>query len=205
MSTPARPDGRRTHGREVLRRAAVRCMVERGYFGTSIREIAEAAGMTSAALYHHFASKQAILVEIMDRALDESYRMTMEAARFGPDPSAQLRLMVHAWVLFHCLQRDEAMIGASELRSLDDEARRHVVSRRDRQETAFRAVVQAGISDGEFHVTDPLVATRAIITMGTSVATWFDPSGAQSADQIAEQYADLALNMVTGCDGQPRR
>lgn len=191
------PDARRTDGRQRVLSAAARCMVDRGYFGTTIRDIAAEAGMTSAALYHHFASKQDILVEIMSRALTDARETTDAAVRAaGASPMSRLRAAVHAWALFHAHRRDEALVGATEIRSLDAAHRSAVVARRDQQEDFFRQLVAEGIEAGEFGVRDPEIATRAILTMGTSIATWFDPEGRLSPDEIAHEFADLASGLV---------
>lgn len=190
-------DARRTDGRQRVLSAAARCMVDRGYFGTTIRDIAAAAGMTSAALYHHFSSKQDILVEIMSCALADARAMTVGAAReAGSSPAERLRAAVRAWALFHAHRRDEALVGATEIRSLDAGHRSAIVSARDEQERLFRDLMEEGIAAGEFGVGDAQIATKAILTMGTSIATWFDPDGPLSPDEVADEFADLAAGLV---------
>ena len=172
-------------------------MNSHGYHGTSIRDIAVEAGVSSAALYHHFDTKQAILVAIMRRALDDSADATKAAAAAaGPQPDRQLAAVVQAWVGFHAERRADALIGASEIRSLEAGPRAEIIELRDRQERFFRSIIEAGLSDGSFAVSRADHATRAIITMGTSVATWFDASDRDTPEQIAREYADLVLAMV---------
>ncbi|MGW5518841.1 TetR family transcriptional regulator [Nocardia africana] len=190
-------DARRTDGRAKVLAAAARCMVRRGYFGTTIRDIAAEAGMTSAALYHHFQSKQEILVAIMSLALADARDCTARAiAEAGDSPVARFRAAVHAWAKFHALRRDDALVGATEIRSLDPEHRKEVIGWRDEQELVFRALVSAGITSGDFDVDDVEVATRGVLTMGTAIATWFDPDGPLSPDRVAEEFAELGLAMV---------
>lgn len=195
---PKSADARRTDGRARVLRAATLCMVRRGYFGTSIRDIAEEAGMTSAALYHHFSSKQQILADIMTTALTDARRVTEEAlADAAVEPRERLAALSRAWALFHAQRRNEALVGASEIRSLDAGHRGAIVRMRDEQEQLFRSVIEAGIETGVFASSDPVVTARALIAMGNSIATWFDPEGPSTPESVADEIVRLSLRLVT--------
>lgn len=114
----------------------------------------------------------------------------------APAPGPRLFAMMRAWVLFHCEQRDYALIGASEIRCLDEQHRPEIIALRDRQELAFRDVIQAGVDDGGFLPLDVETTARAVVTMGNAVSTWFRPQGNDQPTTVADRYADLALNMV---------
>lgn len=188
------PDGT---GRQAVLDAAVENMTERGYHGTSIRDIARTAGLTVASIYHHFASKQEILQVLMARALDDAYRMTCDAAeKAGPDPRDQLADVVRAWVLFHTTRQRDAVVGSTEIRSLDEAGLRATVDRRDRQEILFREIVDSGVESGVLATDKGRDATRAIINMGQAICTWFNPAGPLTPTELADRYSELALVMV---------
>ncbi|MFF0817478.1 TetR/AcrR family transcriptional regulator [Rhodococcus sp. NPDC003318] len=188
------PDGT---GRQAVLDAAVENMTERGYHGTSIRDVARTAGLTVASIYHHFASKQEILQVLMAQALDDAYRMTGDAAQHaGPDPRDQLAAVVRAWVLFHTTRQRDAVVGATEIRSLDEAGLRATVDRRDRQEGLFREIVDRGVESGVFATDKGRDATRAIINMGQAICTWFNPAGPLTPTELADRYSELALVMV---------
>ncbi|MBG0855784.1 TetR family transcriptional regulator [Streptomyces spinoverrucosus] len=191
--------GRRTRapGRDVVLDAAVDNFQRLGYHGTTMRDIARDAGMKVASIYHHFPSKQRILQDIMVRVLSDVIAVTRNALMgSGTSASEQLQAVMHAWALFHTTRRAEALIGASELRSLDEVGLRLVVALRDEQEGMFRAIVERGVAQGEFTTPYPQEAVRAIINMGSSIATWYRPGGELSPEQMAERYAALALGTV---------
>ncbi|RZK96188.1 MAG: TetR/AcrR family transcriptional regulator [Rhodococcus sp. (in: high G+C Gram-positive bacteria)] len=184
-------------GRQVILDSAVTNMNERGYHGTSMRDIARGADITVASIYHHFASKQEILQDIMVRALHDAIAMTRGALlRSGGAPADQLQSLVRAWVMFHTTRQLDAMVGATEIRSLDDAGRRLVVALRDEQEHLFRDVVERGVEEGDFATEYPRDAVRGIINMGQSVCTWWHADGPMKPEELAERYADLALAMV---------
>jgi AcrR family transcriptional regulator len=197
---PVRPSGARSKvrpGREIVLAAAVDNFQRLGYHGTSMRDIGRDAGLTAASIYNHFASKQEILQDIMVRVLGDALaavRTAQESA--GPAAIDQLAAIVRAWVLFHTQRRAEAMIGASEIRSLDDEGRRVVVALRDETEQLFRGVVERGVGDGSFGTDHPREATWAIITMGNTVASFYRPGGELAPEEMADRYVPIALGAV---------
>jgi AcrR family transcriptional regulator len=183
--------------KDTILNAAVDNFQRLGYHGTSMRDIAKDAGITVASIYHHFPSKQRLLQDIMIRVLSDVIAETRRALmRSGSSASAQLEAVMRAWALFHTSRRSEALIGASELRSLDDVGLRLVVALRDEQEGMFRDIVDRGVDDGEFATPYPREAVRAIITMGSSIASWYRPDGELDPEQMAERYAALALGTV---------
>lgn len=185
------------NGRQATLDSAVRNMNARGYHATSMRDIARGADITVASIYHHFTSKQEILQDIMTRALQDTFAMTRGALlRAGASPEGQLQALVRAWVMFHTTRQLDALVGATELRSLDDSGRRLVVAMRDDQEALFRDVVERGVEVGVFETRFPRDAVRGILNMGQSVCSWWQADGPMSPKELADRYADLALSMV---------
>jgi AcrR family transcriptional regulator len=184
-------------GKEAVLAAAVSNFQSLGYHGTSMRDIARDSDITVASIYHHFASKQEILLGIMVQVLSDLITKTRTALKSTEStPRNQLEAMVTAWIVFHVSRQAEAFIGSTEIRSLDPQGRRFVVALRDEQELMFREVINRGVAEGAFATSYPREATRAIINMGSSVSAWFDPSGDLSPEQLAERYVTLALGTV---------
>ena len=177
--------------------SAVRLFTERGYHGTSMRDIATGAGVTVGSIYHHFDSKQAVLQHVMGATMRDLLAVTREAdATAGTGPTERLAAVVDAWVMFHTTRQPEALIGASEIRSLDETGHALVVGLRDEQELLIRDIVLAGVDSGEFATEFPVEATRAIATSGAAIASWYRNGGALGPEALAERYRDLALGMV---------
>jgi AcrR family transcriptional regulator len=185
------------NGRANLLDAAVGNFTRLGYHGTSMRDIARDADVTVASIYHHFPSKQEMLQEIMVCTMRDVIGLTRRALlAAGSKPADQLEALVHAWILFHTSRQREALIGASEIRSLDDNGRRIVVALRDEQEAMFRDVIERGVAAGDFTTKFPREAARAVINMGYSVASWYRDGGEVRPPEMADRYADLALGAV---------
>ncbi len=197
MAATSRTPGKQRQGKGPVLAAAVRNFTERGYHGTSMRDIARDADVTVASIYHHFPSKQEVLQEIMVQVLSDVISQTRTALLAADrDPAGQLSALVRAWVLFHADRQAEAQIGASEIRSLDTVGRKLVVTLRDEQERMFADVIERGVAEGAFATKYPKEATRAIINMGRALSEWYRPTGEATPSELAERYAVLALGAV---------
>jgi AcrR family transcriptional regulator len=177
--------------------AALTCFVEKGYHGTTVREIAARSDVSVPGLYHHFASKHAILERLIDRVMDDLYEETQDARKAaGSDPLARFDAVVCAHVRFHCERIEESFIGNSELRSLSSPARRRMSRKRHRQQGLFDEIIVDGAACGLFDLQLPLESSRALASMCTSVATWFRRDGSRSANEVVNHYRTLARDLV---------
>jgi AcrR family transcriptional regulator len=188
---PTRPPGA-----ETILAASIAVLSERGYHGTSVRDIAERAGLSTAALYHHFASKQEVLVTIMDRGIEELLRRTRAAVAATDEPVGRLRSIVDVHVLFHLADQRGTLLGTSELRGLDEPHRGVHIGKRLAQQRIFDQTVADGVRAGVFHTAYPKEAARAIVVMCTGVASWYRPDGPLTRSEVAGRYQELALDLA---------
>ncbi len=196
-STDRQTPGENAAGRAALLRVALECFAEKGFHGTSMRDIAHRASASIAAIYYYFPSKVDILRHIM-LGVTQDLILALERAReaAGPDAARQLRAVVQAHVRLHTERRSESFVGNTELRSLAPIDRDHIVALRDRVAENFREPILAGTRRGLFKCSFPHEATLAILTMCTAVASWYRAGGGESPDALADRFAVLALTMV---------
>jgi AcrR family transcriptional regulator len=177
--------------------AAVAAMCENGYHGTSVREIAERAGMSVANVYHYFESKQEILFRIMDEnvqdAIDEIERTV---ASVSSGAGACVVAATQAFAAMNATRRATAFVTSTELRALEPAARRTIVAKRRRIQELFVELVGAGRASGEFHIHDVELTTRMLLDMTRSLADWYRPDGRLGVDELSAAYADAALAIV---------
>ncbi|WP_154605013.1 MULTISPECIES: TetR/AcrR family transcriptional regulator [Arthrobacter] len=180
-----------------LLRCAVKTFVAHGYHGTSTRTLAGAAGLSLPGLYYHFASKHAIIVAIMDLAMDDLWRRSLAAhAEAGDDVVLQLGLHIQCLALFHAHRRELAFLASTELRSLEPEAQARSIAARDRQEYLLIDILRLGATRGAFDVADASQLARALITMCTGISQWFSTAGPLSPGSIANDYVRYAQRLV---------
>ena len=185
---------------DVVLQGATRLFVRKGYHATSMREIAAEAGLSVAGVYHHYPSKERILVALLDLTMGE-LAWRLDAARLdGGDPVESFALMVEALALFHAVRGDLAFIGASEMRAFSPDERARVTALRDGVQRALDRQAQLCADDGAFATDDLRTATRAIATMCTSLPSWFRLNGPLSAAEVARRYGGYALALMNGGD-----
>ena len=171
--------------------AAAALIARRGYHGASMRDLSKAVGLQMASLYHHFGSKQDLLVAIMREAMADliaCVSLAVDAA--GDDPRDQLAAAIRAHVRFHTERRPEVIVADSELRSLDEPGRSEIIALRDRHQAFFRRPIE------ELNVEQPGIVTIAIITMCTDVAMWFRGDGPLDAEAVADTYVAFVLKGI---------
>ena len=177
--------------------AAVEVVSARGYHGTSVRDIAAAAGTSPGILYHYFGTKEGLLATLLDRGLDLLVAATENALDLaGDDPADRLRAIVGAHVRVHLESQRESFLGNSELRALEPGSLRGVVAKRDVQQRIFERVVRDGVRRGAFAAPEPEDAARFVTTACTAVAAWYRSDGPLSPDEVIRRYQEIALDAV---------
>lgn len=183
-------------GAARIRRAALALFRDRGFHGTSVRQLGQAVEMESASLYYHYPSKQAILADLFHQTMDALIDGAEHAMARERGAAAKLRAAVLFHVHFHITHQDEAFVSHSELRALVEPNRRAVIAKRDRYEALFRDLIDAGCREGVFAVDDLGLVSTALLMMCSGVSDWFGPHGRLSADVVAQHYVELALRLV---------
>jgi len=176
--------------------AAVDLFWERGYFGTSMRDLAARVGIQTSSLYHHNGAKQDLLVQIMQRSMSGLTASVQGAVDGTQGARERLAAAVRAHVLFHGDHPREAFVTDFELRALEPAFRERIVRQRDAHQALFENLIADGVTGGVFEASDVKMATYAITTMCTAVGTWYRPGGRLPIGDIADQYVVMALRTL---------
>ncbi|MBI4932737.1 MAG: TetR/AcrR family transcriptional regulator [Actinobacteria bacterium] len=183
---------------ERIRAAALMLFSAKGFAATGIRELADAAGLSSASLYHHMGTKDDLLIQIMTDG-HERLLATAEMSIGGVErPDVRLARLVQVHVVMHAVHNRECRVIDNEVRSLSDTAARTtIVELRDRYEDMWSTTLRDGLAGGNFQFADIRLTTLALIDLCTGVAAWFRPDGDRDAFTVATHHVDLALAMVS--------
>jgi AcrR family transcriptional regulator len=177
--------------------AARDAFVQSGYYGSSIRDVAQRCDLSVPGLYHHYASKQALLVGLLDVALDELIgRCRAALALAGDGPVDRLRDLVSVLALYHTHRREMAFLAQSEIRALEPPTKDSIIAKRDEVQRLVDAEVLRGVEQKLFRVDEPLAASRAIVTMCTGITHWYRPGGPLGPEQVAALYIDYSMNLL---------
>lgn len=176
--------------------SAVEVFVRMGYHGATVRMIASGSGMSIAGVYHHYASKQSLLVAALDLTMSELKWRMLAAREDGATAAQSLAYMVEALALFHTHRSDVALIGASEMRSFEPEHRPRIAALRNEIQYLLDEQISLASDQGEIRTPHPHDAGRAISTMCTALPQWFKPDGPLTPEDIASEYAQFALDLM---------
>ncbi|GGP49842.1 TetR/AcrR family transcriptional regulator [Streptomyces melanogenes] len=176
--------------------AAVEAFAERGYHATTTRDIAGRAGMSPAALYIHYKTKEELLHRISRIGHDKALEI-LETAASAPGTAAErLDGAVRSFVRWHAGHHMTARVVQYELDALGAEHRTEIVGLRRRSDAAVRRILNDGVAAGEFDVPDVPGTTLAVLSLCIDVARWFNTQGRRTPDEVGALYADLVLRMV---------
>lgn len=176
---------------------------ERGFGDTGMRDIADAADLSAANLYHYFDGKAELLYYCQDRALDRMLA-AVDAARASGSAAERLRRVLAAHVQT-LLDEVEGATAHLAIESLSPGLRAAIVRKRDRYERALRRMVADGVRSGELVDMDPAVVTRAMLGAMNWTVTWFRPDGAQTAAGVGETIARFLVRGIASRTPAARR
>ncbi|MEU5158151.1 TetR/AcrR family transcriptional regulator [Streptomyces sp. NPDC020875] len=177
--------------------AAVEAFAERGYHATTTRDIASRAGMSPAALYIHYKTKEELLHRISSLGHTRALQVLSAAAERDGTPGERLADAVASFVRWHAGRHDTARVVQYELDALAPEHRTEIVALRRRSDAVVRGIIHDGVESGEFDVPDVPGTTLAVLSLCIDVARWFNVNGRRTPDEVGALYADLVLRMVS--------
>jgi len=180
--------------REIILQEAAHLFREKGYPGANLRELARRAGIQGGSIYHHFASKQEILFQLMDDTMSDMIERLTARLVDATSPVEKLRKTVHFHIEYVVTGPDQTYITDDELRNLEPENYRKVVAKRDRYQKMIEEILLAGRVEEGWRLEETKLYTRALIKMCAGVAAWYRPDGDFSVAQIADAYVNLFCN-----------
>lgn len=183
--------------RSRILRAAAALFHAHGFEGTSVKQIAAAAGIQKSTVYHHFPSKQNLLFDILSHTVDLAVGGLQEIVRSDRPAAERLRAAVRHHVRNLVDDLDNVACFVEEGKALAPEYRAAHVAKRDAYERGFRQIIADGMARGEFRRVDVRLAGFAILGMCNWMVRWYRPDGSMPAEEIAALLGDLAVGALT--------
>lgn len=177
--------------------AALESFSNEGYHATTTRSIATKAGMSPAAMYVHYRSKQDVLMQISMLGHQASLDVIRAAASSESDPVERLRAIVRAHTRWHAHNRDVARVAQYEFISLSTENAAEVLTLRRATRQVLCDAVADGLTAGAFATLDVDASVQAIASLSIDVARWFPGTWRGTVEELADVYADLASRLVS--------
>jgi len=175
--------------REDILDAAAQVFRQKGFHGASMSDIAEAVNLQKASLYHHVSSKQEILLELLDRALELLRDRISEIATKDLPADEKLRRMIHEYLQILTENTDLSAVLLFEHRSLDRKQHSRHVPNRDQFESLWKNVIAEGVKVKCFQCDEPAVTARALLGIMNWTITCYRTDDPLPIEKMSDQYA----------------
>ncbi len=190
--------------RQEILRTAARLFQQRGYDATSMNDVAAALKLSKGGLYHHFQSKDEILFEIMDHAMEITQERVLNPVRSIADPEERLRALIRLHIEVVLSPRDrEITVMLHENHPLPPSLRKRINARKKDYihflETLMAEVqgkVQRKVPHGAKGKVSPRAAAFALLGMINWIYQWYKPEGDLQAQNLIPQFTDLIFGGI---------
>ncbi|MDA2945625.1 MAG: TetR/AcrR family transcriptional regulator [Actinomycetota bacterium] len=175
--------------------AAVELFYRNGYQATGVKEIVDQAGYTKGALYHYFASKEALLLEIHDVFMTYAIERGREIMASEMSASEKLSAVMHELIRQVDKYRPHMTVVLQETPFIDFKKYPEQKSKRDEWEDMLVVIIEGGISSGEFRgdLESARVLSYGVSGMCVWSYHWMSHDGSMSIDDISAAFSDVIL------------
>jgi AcrR family transcriptional regulator len=174
--------------KDAVLHVAVRLFLERGFWRTSLSDVARQLKITKPALYHYFRSKEEIYLECYRRGIALIQNNLDRLRGCGGNGADKVAGFIYAYAVLIASDFGRCVVRQDD-RELSREARAEVRSYKRAVDGCLRAFIQEGISDGSLRPCDVKLAAFSITGAVNSLAVWFEPDRGLTAAEVAEEFA----------------
>jgi len=181
--------------RQEILRTAARLFQQRGYDATSMNDVAAALKLSKGGLYHHFQSKDEILFEIMNHAMEITQERVINAVSGIADPEQRLRALIRRHIEVVLSPRDrEITVMLHENHPLPPSLRKRINARKKDYvhflENLIAEVQKSRRASGRV---SPRAAAFALLGMINWIYQWYKPEGELQTENLVPQFTDLVF------------
>jgi len=177
-------------------RVAAEIMCHKGYEATSMNDIAEAAGLTKAGIYHYIRGKEELLFEIMMYSMDNVEQHIIAPAREAADAEERLRTIIE--------QHTRSVLGGvgaitsvlDEMTSLTPAHRRTITARKRAYLDFIRQTLDVLAAEGKLRNVDTTVAAFSLLGMILWIARWYRRDGKLGIEEALKDYVEIGMAAV---------
>ena len=177
-------------------RVAAEIMCQKGYEATSMNDIADAAGLTKAGIYHYIRGKEDLLFEIMNYAMDSVDQGIIAHASQVEDAEERLRTIIER----HCqsvLQGVGALtIVLEEVTALTPAHRRAITARKRAYFEFIRGTLEQLERQGRLRPVSPTVAAFSLLGMILWISRWYRRDGSITTAEALKDYIEIGMHAV---------
>ncbi len=175
---------------ELILKTAAGCFNQKGFGGTSLRDVADRLNITDAALYYYVKNKEELVFLCYQRALDLGEHAMKRAADEGKNGLEKVQLYIRYQVDAMC-GSDGPVAILSEIASLKTAHRTQILERSRQDSKTLAGFIQTGIADGSVRPCNPVLTCSAIFGALNWVPKWYKFDGRHGADETADTFVNV--------------
>ncbi|MCW2785622.1 MAG: kstR2 3 [Marmoricola sp.] len=185
--------------RDELLAIAAGLFAERGFKNTTVRDIADAAGILSGSLYHHFDSKESMVDELLDTFQTELWKKYDAIEASDSTPKAKLEAVVRASFEAIGEHHSEVAIFQSDALYLATFERfGYLIERNRKFRTLWTGLLEQGVASGELKADlDVALVYRFLRDTVWVAVRWYRPGGTLTPADVADQYLTILLEGIS--------
>jgi len=194
-----RSDGNGQHPKSRVFEVAAEVFHRKGYDNTSMSDVASAAGLTKAGLYHHVSSKESLLYSVLDLGLDLTESYVMKPLEAISDPLERLKTMIELHLRLVLEERNLEVTGLlHECKTLAPGDRTRI-NRRKKEYVKMSTKLIAEVMK-KYRITDldPKLAAFALLGMLNWTYQWYKPAGSSTREEIVKNFQRIFLQGILG-------
>ena len=173
--------------RAKLLKVAAECFNQKGFSGTSLKDVAKKLNITDAALYYYVKNKEELVNLCYVRALDLGQSALDRAIEEGATPLEQLELFIRYQITGVCGD-DGPVAVMSEVPALEPEHRDYVLNRATEHSKRITHLIKSGIEDGTMSTPNPIASCDVILGALNWIPKWYKADSSLSEEQIIEAF-----------------
>jgi TetR/AcrR family transcriptional regulator, cholesterol catabolism regulator len=186
--------------RQEILRAAARLFQQQGYDATSMNDVAAALRLSKGGLYHHFQSKDEILFNLMNHAMDITEERVINPVKAIADPEERLRMLIRRHIAVVLSERDrEITVMLHENHPLSPTLRKRINARKkDYVHFLENLIAEVQRARGSQGIVSPRAAAFAALGMLNWIYQWYSPQGSLQEETLVQQYTEILFQGAFG-------
>jgi len=186
--------------RQEILRAAARLFQQQGYDATSMNDVAAALKLSKGGLYHHFQSKDEILFDLMNHAMDITEERVINPVKAIADPEERLRMLIRRHIAVVLSERDrEITVMLHENHPLSPTLRKRINARKkDYVHFLENLIAEVQRARGSKGTVSARAAAFAVLGMINWIYQWYSPEGSLQEESLAQQYTEILFQGALG-------
>ncbi len=169
---------------------------EKSYSATSVQDIAEALGVTKAALYYYISSKEEIIFEIFDQTMTTAEKRLSMLMKKEMSVEERIRKIIYNQIMAVFDNAPSISIFFTEKAHLSPKNLEIITKRHRNYEEVIANVFKKGVEEGILKSIDVFPTVYAILGMCNWLYHWYQPCGRLSPKELSSMYSDMILHGI---------